>query len=502
MCEFITSDNSSGTFRNIMDSFDFHKKLLQLNDSASLNVTTLKFVESFLDNIPRELFIAYPGIEHLDVSDTNLERLENYDFTYNNKIISLNASHNELSKLSYRVMSSMSNLESLDVSYNIIDKVSSEAFIYNPKFKFLNLSHNRIGNLDFEFFVPLRDLTVLRLDNNLISHISRSYNFVTVRWKELYLQHNKLTSVPPSMLLSPEILDLSNNNLEVATFSSENLVELTIRDNELKNLAVDKGLRKLDASGNKKNSMSLQMNACVDLAYLDLSNCDLASPQLSLVDNLKSFKSLEYLDLSDVPVDLDAKAFKGLDKLQVLNLRGALSKKLPKDIFVDLKKLSLLDLSFCQLQEFDFVQVENSVELETIRLRESRLYTLSNWNNLTGKLKKLKELDIYGNKFSCDDFPNMVNEFEAKNIVLTQSEDIGRSTFERDSCIDERARAAEFPSGDGLGFLWYFLGFLLLCAVVAGIWFANRRFDLCGRLAGLTSSSSNRPRTAELLEEE
>lgn len=485
-----------------MDSFDFHKKLLQLNDSAALNVTALKFVDSFLDNIPRELFIAYPRIEHLDVSDTNLERLENYDFTIKNKIISINASHNELSKLSYRVVSSLSSLESLDVSYNIIDKVSSGAFIYNSKFKFLNLSYNRIDKLDFEFFEPLRDLTVLRLDNNLISHISRSYSNVIMGWKELYLQHNKLTSVPPSMLLPVEILDLSNNNLEDATFSSKNLVELGIRDNELKILAVEKGLRKLDASGNKKNSMSLQMIGCVDLEYLDLSNCDLTHPKLSVVDNLKSLKNLEYLDLSEVPIDLDAQAFKGLDKLQVLNLRGAISKKLPKNVFVDLKKLSLLDLSFSQLQEFDFLQVENSVELETIKLRESRLYALNNWKNLTGKLKKLKELDIYGNKFSCVDFPNMVNEFEAKNIVLTQSEEIGRSTFERDSCFDEKTRAAEFTSEDGLGFLWYFFGFLILCAVVAGVWFSNKRFDLRGRLAGLTTWSSNRPRTAELLEEE
>lgn len=503
MCEFVSSDNSSCTFSKIMDSFDFHKKLLQLNDSATLNVTKMKFIESFMDNIPRELFIAYPNIELLDVSETNLERLENYDFTYNNHITILNASHNEISKLGFRMMNSLTHLETLDLSHNVIDKVSSGAFTYNMKFKYLNLSHNHISKLDEDFFTPLRSLKVLRLDNNLITEIDGSGSIGSFQLKELYLQHNKLESLQQNMFKSVEILDLSENNLETATLRSDNLIELLISENELKFLGTGSGLKKLIASGNtKKNPMEVQMEYSRNLRYLDFSYSDLSHKE-RFVENLNKFKSLEYLDLSDIQVEIDQTTFKGLEKLQFLILNGALAAPLPPNAFEDLKNLTLLELSSCHLKWFDFQVVKNSVGLETIKLSRSQLYVLYNWQNLTAKLPKLKEIDIYGNRFSCDDFPNVVKGFKTMSLLLTDMDEYGESLFERDSCIDVESHRAEFSSlYDEDAAFWYIFAFLLLCVAVIGLVFANRRYDLLGRITDIARFSSGRPLSSELLEDE
>lgn len=502
-CQVEANDNSSCVFSDITE---FHQKGSKLNDSHALDMTKIRFENSSMDHFPHDLLVAYPNVEYLDVSGTKITRLENYDFSSNNSIVSLNMSNNLIYKLGPRMVFPLAKLETLDLSHNIVERINPTAFVYNPNFQHLNLSHNRIKKLDTSFLLPIRNLIVVKLDHNMITEISGDTTLASYRWKELYLQHNKLQSLNPNMFKSVEIFDLSMNNLKTVSLRSEALIELIIKDNELELLGVGSGLRKLDASGNKLNPMSVHMEYSRRLQYLDLSNTDLRFKD-DLIGSLNKFRNLEYLDLSDVAIQIDQTTFKNLEKLQFLILSGSLMSTIPPDAFSDLKKLTTLDLSENHLRQFDFHDVINSAELSTIKLTRSRLYKLDRWQNITEKLPNLEELHIYGNKFSCAELPTIVKEFKGKNILLPtgdEDEELKEEIFIRASCIDVEMHKEEFPShydDSNTNVFFYAVGIFLICAIVVGFVLANKKFDLIGTISDLTKCSSGRPRTAEHLDD-
>lgn len=487
-----------------MDSFSFHRDLLRVNISETVNITKITFTDCFMDNIPKELTMAFPKVELLDVSRTHLERLENYDFSDTNSVVTLNASNNKIYKLGSRMVSSLSDLETLDISHNLVERLNPTAFVFSNKFKYLNLSHNRISSLEKAFLEPLRSLEVLKLDHNLITEISPWETYRVLQWKELYLQNNKLIALHPSLVKTVEILDVSLNSLETANFKDSKLREFLISDNELKTLTISKAVAKLDASGNKKNSMLISWEGCTSIKHLDLAETKLANIEQTL-DYLKNFKDLEYLDLMESRVVFSQNIFQGLEKLQTLLLSGAIIGLLPDKTFVDLKSLTTLDLSGNILQFLNLAELKNSRNLETLKLRNSNIYHIYGWENITLSLPKLKEIDIYDNKFNCKELPIVIKDFRKANILVVDWDDKGTEEFLRDSCIDEKAHREDFPShykDDGMHFAWYFIGFVLLCLVVAGIVFAFNRFDLKSNIPSFTRSSNTRFRTSHLLQDD
>lgn len=501
-CEIDTDDNSSCTFSNVMDSYSFHRDLLQVNASLTLDIKKINFKESFMDNVPKELSIAFPNVESLDLSNTNLERLENYDFVSTNKIISLNASNNKIYKLGARITSVLTVLESLDLSHNLVERINPVAFTFKSNFKFLNLSHNRISKLDKNILEPLRSLEVLRLDHNLISEIEGNYKSFEPNWKELYLQHNNLMTLDAALVNSVALLDVSLNRIQEASLGNAKMIDLLISDNELKALTVGSSLEKLSASGNKLNLLQVSFEGNVSLTYLDLADCRLSNKE-KLMSNLKKFKNLQYLDLTEAEIILDKFTFKGLRSLQTLILTGAIVGTAPTKVFADLDGLISLDLSENSLKSFDVEELKNSRNLEILKLRNAFVAHLDGWKNITGTLPKLQQIDIYENLFNCERLPSIIEEFQKLDLIVIDIDEMGQTEYVRDSCIDEETHKEQFPSHyeTSSKLLWYFVGFFLICLTVAAIVFTNKRFDIYGNVIKLIRCDSRHPASSLLRED-
>lgn len=481
-CEVDPSDNSTCTYSNIMDSYDFHRDLLKVNASDVEEIKKIIFINSFMDNIPKELSGAYKNLEYLEVSKTHLERLENYDFIAGNKIISLNASNNKIHKLGARMVSNIRNIVSLDLSHNIVERLNPTAFNYNPKFKFLNLSHNRISMLDKSFLEPLRSLEVLKLDHNLITNIDGDFSDSNLKWKELYLQHNKLMALDPSLIKAVSTLDVSLNNIESAPYENTKLIELVISNNKLKSLSISDSLNKLDASDNKLNVFDISFGKNDALTYLDLSDSKLIAPEKTM-HYIRKLKKLEYLDLSDIQATFEESTFRGLDSLKTLILSSALWNQNRPPAFKDLSKLDKLDLSENVLYSFDFNELKNSKNLVTLNLRNSFICVLTGWKNISATFPKLKEIDIYHNKIHCDELPEIIKEFLQHGVTIIDYYDMGETRFLHETCVDSKTHEELVPRAHGKSYaLIYVLGIFILCAVVVAVLFLNRKFGVTSSL--------------------
>lgn len=490
-CVVYEKDASSCTYTNIMDSYDFHQKLLYNNNkNQSALITKIVFEDCFLDNIPKELFMAYKNLDTLDFSNANLERLEHYDSVRNN-VRFFNVSNNRIYKLGGRMLRNMVNLTSLDLSHNIIDRINPSAFEEIPSFKYLNLSHNVIKKLDRNFFNQLKSLEVLKLDHNMISEISGDFSNFQTQWKELYLQHNMLISLDPAFI-SPSVskLDLSLNSLTEAKLKNTKLIELLISHNELKVLNINKNLEILKLSANNMNAVTVLFDENKSLKHLDLSDCELESMK-DVMFNINQLYKLEILDLSDTRIEIHENTFKRLSSLKTLKLSGSVEKISEGGIFKDLKSLVELDFSANHIVSFDLRELENSKSFERLSLRSCYMYELRSWQNVSNILPKLKKVDLYENHLICEELKDIAGEFHRLEIVIEEAEDVDDGYFLMDNCVNSTTFYPFNPTSEHhestKKILWYLFGILVLCFVFAAVVYLNKRFDLFERAVSWAS---------------
>lgn len=505
-CEVNESDNSTCTYHAITDSFSLHMDINKIRLQTEFNaktITSIRFEDSFMDNIPKELTEAYSNLQYLDVSHCNLERLEAYDFAPNNILKIFNASNNQVEKLGPNLVKEMKQLEVLDLSHNLISRINPTTFIYNPLFKHLNLSHNRIAKLDAKFIEPLRSLEVLRLDHNYITDITGHYANLKPRWKELYLQHNRLIALEPSLTASVLILDLSLNQLKEARLKSTKLVELYIGQNELKILELSSSLEKLDASGNNEKFVRIVFEDKANLRHLDLSNTKLKASD-DIWGFISKFTSLVYLDLSGVEINFDKNMLKGFPSLQTLKLADTKINQIPQRAFMNLKKLISLDLSQNQFNSFNFDDLKNCPGLTTINLRNGNVQELIGWEQVKTLLPNLTEIDLYNNQLTCDKMKKMEESFERHNIEIKNSEDDGEGEEGDEGCLKvdptpERTTSsyqAFTDENQSSSYASSFIASVLIClVVVVGVVIAERKFNAFSSVLSRFRSTSSYPRS-------
>lgn len=490
-CVLDESDNTTCTFNDYTDPFQLIRKLNHLENSQT-SIKKLQFVDCFIENIPLEVFHTFPNVEILDVSDSNLERIESYDFQQN-KLITINASLNHISKLGARIVSKSNNLEALDLSHNAISRLNPSAFIYNPKFKFLNLSHNQITRLDIKFIAPLRSLQVLKLDHNRIQEISGDFSSIQLNWKELHMQFNLLKTLDPSLVRSVSILDISSNIISVAELQNANMTELRVHSNNLTSLALCRSLEKLDASSNSLNSFHLSFEDNQSLKFLDLSGTTLKSAKKTF-NHLKNLKHLTYLDLSFNQIELNGATFEGLKELETLKLSFVedLSEETLIKALQHLRSLTTLDLSNNSfLRRFDLRSFSELKNLASLDLKYNCLEEIIGWRNISSFLPNLKEINLYKNKFKCDEFSQMINEFERIGMKIVGLDDFGEEDY-TSSCddndflqpISKHDNQSENDNLFGVNekILWALVAAVLVAIFVGGCCYLNRRFDIVSSL--------------------
>ncbi|KAL7078916.1 hypothetical protein ACQ4LE_002445, partial [Meloidogyne hapla] len=282
-------------------------------------------------------------LEHLDLSNNQIERISPNSFQSLSSLLKLNISFNQLNILSENTFFGLNKLKILDLTRNRISKLE--------KIKILNEGINREINLDENLFNGIENLEELKIAGNLLSEL------------------------PPNLFQSLHSLiklDLSLNLISFISFDAFNGLK------ELKELKLEKNL--LSSFGSELNNNEIPPNNIFPqkLEILDLSgNSWMTIPSLN-ISTLKILKMEEMVQLREIQKN----SFILLPNLESLSLANSifLSNINQKAFgnFLENKietNIKYLDLSNCQLSNLSIL--------------------LLDWN-------KLKMLKLEGNRWNCD----------------------------------------------------------------------------------------------------
>ena len=233
--------------------------------------------------------------------------------------------------------------------------------------------------------------------------------------KSLDMSHNNMWSLPANSLcgssLTLQSLNLSNNHLlditDLGLDSSKsacqmNIVELDVSHNFISSLrngdleSTASSLKRLDLSGNRLTYLSDEsLYSMATLEVLKLADNQLAALPPTVFNKSQQLKEL-HLQNNSLTL-LTPELFNGLEHLVVLNLshNAIASHLLSHDTFASLTSLRVLDLSYNQLTDLDFLP--SFPNLEALILDHNQLEELTNvpfhLKRLSVSHNKLKQID-------------------------------------------------------------------------------------------------------------
>ena len=198
----------------------------------------VKFVESNIQAIPKNLFDEFRKLQILELNGVGMRNIFEQSFSRADDLRVLQVYGNKLTKLVGHSFVGASNLEFLDLSSNVISNINFEAFVSLSNLKELSLSSNRISIIDEQTFHPLTNLTWIWLDRNDIKIISINLLVNSQRLEGIYLNDNNITALSPILFDKlPELkfLFLNHNNCTRRDFVNVQIAQNTNVKTELSN---------------------------------------------------------------------------------------------------------------------------------------------------------------------------------------------------------------------------------------------------------------------------
>ena len=175
------------------------------------HIISLNLSSNKINSVPPEIGAACPGLQQLDLSGNNIQKIENLDSLTTLRSLIINSN----SVIRIEGLSALEQLDTLELSNNRISTIGQ--LWNNLQLKTLILAQNRIRNLGD----PLqnRELEFLDLRENLISTLEEADFKLPGMLKCLYLGSNKLDDI-----LQPRILEFLEH-LEEVDFTNNPFME-------------------------------------------------------------------------------------------------------------------------------------------------------------------------------------------------------------------------------------------------------------------------------------
>nr|CAD2152333.1 unnamed protein product [Meloidogyne enterolobii] len=341
----------------------------------------------------------YQELEHLDISDSQINLIPPGFISQMSKLKYLSLRGNRLKLIDDQMFGNGQNirgkskqtLEHLDLSNNQIERISPNSFQLLSSLLTLNISFNQLHFLSEKTFLGLNKLKILDLTRNRISKLEKikikkeGINFEKSLFEgiehleELKLTGNLLAELPSNLFHSlPSLikLDLSSNLISYISSDAFNglkeLRELRLEKNLLSSFVSESNNNKIPTETEIKNLFPQK------LEFLDLSgNSWMKIPPLN-ISTLKILKIEEMVQLREIQEN----SFTLLPNLESLSLANSIFlSKIDQKAFGNFLENKLetnikyLDLSNCQLSNLSVL--------------------LLDW-------KKIKMLKLEGNRWNCD----------------------------------------------------------------------------------------------------
>ncbi|CRK91609.1 CLUMA_CG005263, isoform A [Clunio marinus] len=197
--------------------FDRKNKLVFNESTIDMEFEPLRirFLDSYLPEIPSELFDTFRKVEVLEITHADLKFLFPRSLHRAEQLISFKANNNKIQRVPHLMFKDTPKLQFLDLSSNSISHVNGGAFSGLENLKELGLSFNQIDILDEDTFKPLTNLTWIWLDHNKLRIISANLLMQSSKLKGIYLNDNKISALSPVLFDHlPELrfLYLAGNN--------------------------------------------------------------------------------------------------------------------------------------------------------------------------------------------------------------------------------------------------------------------------------------------------
>lgn len=390
---------------------------LPKNAFASLRITELAIDACKLHNLSNDAWTGLKTLKRLTV------RTKNAEWGAGKSL--------ELGANSFHTLK---ELEVLNLAENNLRTVPDGAFCEMTTLQVLNLTRNRIRSTESLGFSQKPcasggeggDLRVLDLSHNELTSLPENWTIAKMRrLQQLNLEHNNITDISGEALAglpSLRIFNISHNQLEMLPSGlfagARDFQEIHLQHNRLYDLPRGlfhklEQLLILDLSGNQLSSHHIDNNTFAGLIRLIVLN--LAHNALTRID-AKTFRDLYFLQILDLRnnsigyIDdntflplynlhtlnlaenrlhtINDELFNGLFVLSKLTLNNNLISIIETNAFKNCSDLKELDLSTNQLQDVPDA-IQNLTMLRTLDLGENQINEIGsgsfrNLNQLTG----------------------------------------------------------------------------------------------------------------------
>lgn len=371
------------------------------------------------------------SLKACNIKDVDLGAINQFDLVYLNlasnklkqlprislKMKKLIFTGNRASNITKSNMLWMKNMESLDLSNQNIQFIEDFSFLGDQKkcpfiadsycvnfLKFLNLSRNHLKDFDKKMFKGLTFLSVLDIGNNQIEILKSDMSEIPI--EILIASSNNISIVSSKFLESLSSLvelDLSSNNLEnfVYTIDFNKLRKLNLRNNQLIKLRLDESilwnLVELDISENILNNLTTNTfgSCCVGLKKITASFNSITNIENSTFQNVNS---LETFIADNCNLNLETfQPFATSYQLKTLILSANLIKR-----FVDvcLTKLQTLHLHSNLIETIEDVPLREILpNIKVLILKNNRINYIKPGS--LDQLNHLNIIDLKNNPIKC-----------------------------------------------------------------------------------------------------
>lgn len=410
----------------------------------------------------------------IDISNLNLESIDEIDLSHNRELKTFIASNNKLKKFPTKVFSKAPVIEEIDLSANQLKHIETHTFDGISTLVKVNLSSNHIYDIDGNAFINSKHLACVDLSNNQIPLLYR-INFCRDCVVTLHLEQNPFSvlnyeNIPDKNGISIHlswseirqiyfqthagqfnvilndtfnaILAKPDGNLQFDLLCGEGdfhqILSVEIDEHQMENLPIllqclSPTVERLVLSGNKLSSLDqtafMQFSALTQLTLsntqleeFDLNAIRVAKNQLRILDismnGLKSISNVHVLTEFITLIELNV----GGNEIENI---ADLIDSLPAS------RLSKLDLSgnnlIGSLKPAAFARIENLLEL---KLRNTQL-SIPDFNPFKG-LKNLFSIDFSYNNFEKVNLAAMteslqkLQQFTASNCHIRKISQVTR----------------------------------------------------------------------------
>lgn len=225
--------------------------------------------------LPPHLIEQTKNVQYLYMENINLTSIDYNSYCKWKYLETIEASYNNLKKLSNHLLFDCKKLERLNLQNNKISEIAKDAFAGLSSLLFLTLSSNQLTILNENIFHPLINLQHLYLNLNHIQMIDSFLFRYNVKLLFLYLDRNDLRIIPfGSLPKNVYSLEAGENPLRSIDLTHLNkLIRLNVTKTSLNTLSIPSNVETLYARDTPISRIFVQpKNRLTNLHLSNISN--------------------------------------------------------------------------------------------------------------------------------------------------------------------------------------------------------------------------------------